>query len=184
MPVIQRSSMTPRPILPVVGLLVAVLLAVAWSPARRHYRAAHLLATLATPPASSSAAPFVEPQLEETELDVPRGDRQIRSRVYRIADGVGRPGVVVAHGVHYRGIDERRLVPFARALAREGLVVLTPELRELADYRISEESERDIGQATRFLSSRSDLVDSPRVGLLEHRFLGAKGKRSLAPPPT
>jgi hypothetical protein len=34
-------------------------------------------------------------------------------------------------------MNERRMVPFARELARAGLVVMTPEMTDLADYRIT-----------------------------------------------
>ncbi len=182
MPSSQHQGMAPRRILAIAVVLAAVVMVLAWSPVRRHYHAAHLLAGLARPAASATGVPSQAPALEETELQVPREGRSIRARIYRIAGGARRPGVVVAHGVHYQGIDERRLVPFARALAREGLVVLTPELRELADYRISEESERDIHQAALYLSSRGDLVDSPRVGILGFSFAGGLSLVAAAEP--
>lgn len=80
--------------------------------------------------------------------------------------------MVVAHGIHYRGIDERRLVAFARGLADAGFVVLTPELEELADYRFSRRTEEELAESVRYLSSRSDRVIGPRVGLLGFSFAG------------
>jgi dienelactone hydrolase len=80
--------------------------------------------------------------------------------------------VVVAHGVHFRAIDEPRLVAFSRALADSGLVVLTPELADLADYRITPEGAQRIAESTRWLAARSDLVLGDRIGLLGFSFAG------------
>lgn len=173
--------MSTRRTLGAIALVVVVLVAAGWGTASRHYHAAHLLASLSSPPASASGMTST-PALEETELEVPRGERRIRSRIYRLAGGKRGAGVVVAHGVHYKGIDERRLVPFARALAREGLVVLTPELRELADYRIAVETAADIRESVMYLSSRGDLVDSPRVGVLGFSFAGGLALVAAAGP--
>ena len=98
-------------------------------------------------------------------------DAPIRARLYR-KDGARGPGLVVAHGVHYRSIDEKRLVRFARELAASGAVVLTPELGELADYRINANSVEVIAAAVDFLTDREDLLSSPHVGLLGFSFAG------------
>jgi dienelactone hydrolase len=74
--------------------------------------------------------------------------------------------------VHYRGIDERRLVPFARGLAEQGLVVLTPEITDLADYRITASGVGIISDAVRYLASRGDHVTGERVGVLGFSFAG------------
>jgi pimeloyl-ACP methyl ester carboxylesterase len=73
--------------------------------------------------------------------------------------------------VQYQGIDGR-LVPFARALAAAGLVVLTPALDDLADYRIDARSVGELADSVAFLSARGDLVEDPRVGLLGFSFGG------------
>jgi dienelactone hydrolase len=74
--------------------------------------------------------------------------------------------------VHYRGIDERRLVPFARALVEAGNTVLTPELADVADYRITASSVSVIRDAVRYLVARRDHVAGDRVGLLGFSFAG------------
>jgi len=79
---------------------------------------------------------------------------------------------VVAHGVHHDGIDEKRLVPFVRALARTGHVVLTPELSELADYRITASGVDVIRDSIAYLLARKDHVEGERVGLLGFSFAG------------
>ncbi len=115
----------------------------------------------------SSASALVE---EELSIAGRRGP--IRARLYHLADAGPAHGLVVAHGVHYRGIDEARLVPFARELARAGLTVMTPELRELADYRITADGVDTIADAVLDLGQRSELVESQRVGVLGFSFAG------------
>jgi dienelactone hydrolase len=57
-------------------------------------------------------------------------------------------------------------------LAASGLVVLTPELADLADYRITADSADRIAESVRWLADREDLVAGGRVGLLGFSFAG------------
>jgi hypothetical protein len=94
-----------------------------------------------------------------------------RARIYRPRDGVPRRGLVLAHGVHYMGIDEPRLIPFARNLARTGLVVMTPELAALADYRIAPSTVTELRVAVTDLAQRP-YVAPGGVGMLGLSFAG------------
>src|SRR6188768_453183 len=97
----------------VLGLVLTTVLA-GWAPAARHLRAAEFLQRLSEkPPANAANAP----RLSTEDVTIPGKNGPIRARLYFPAGAQPGEGVVVAHGVHYRGIDERRLVPFARALA-------------------------------------------------------------------
>lgn len=135
----------------------------------RYARALQLLRGLAAP-ATANAAP-ASPLVVE-ELSLPSELGPIRARLYRADRGVRARGVVLAHGLHYRGIDERRFVPFARALAATGLVVLTPELSELADYRVTAQGVGVIDASVRYLSAQRAWIDERRVGLLGFSFAG------------
>lgn len=161
---VRISSMNKRRWLAVLLVVVAGF-ALAHPPLSRLWRAGRLLSELAAPP--RDAAPLVE-----TDVWIPSEGRPIRARIYQRAGARRGPGLVVAHGVHYRGIDERRLVPFARALARAGRTVLTPELDDLTSYRITARGERVIRDSVRWLSSRRDLIGDERVGLLGFSFAG------------
>jgi dienelactone hydrolase len=132
----------------------------------RLWRAQRLLRALA---ASSASAPD---EVRSLDVIISRHDRPLRARLYVRADGARGPGLVVAHGVHHQGIDERRLVPFVRELARAGLVVLTPALDDLVDYRIDARSVGELGDSVKYLAARADIVDSDRVGLLGFSFGG------------
>lgn len=152
----------------VVGLCLVALL-VGWSPAARHLRAVHFLQRLSEKP--SSAAAESRP-IDSEEVTIPGSNGPIRARLYFREGAPPGAGIVVAHGVHYRGIDEGRLVPFARALAESGLTVLTPQLAEIADYRITASGVSVIRDSVRYLGARRDRVAESRVGLLGFSFAG------------
>jgi len=147
-------------------VLLTVLAFFAFTPCLRRVRAAEILTSLAKPDTPSAARGLVE-----TDVTISGEQGPIRARIYQRA-GVRGPGIVVAHGVHYRSIDEKRLVRFSRELAATGAVVLTPELSELADYRITAQGIRVIDASVRWLSARDELVESPRVGLVGFSFAG------------
>lgn len=160
--------------------LIALLsvVGVSWAPVTRHVRAAEFLAKLGQKPAPDSA------DITSEDLTFPGKDGPIRARLYFRTGHAPSPGIVVAHGVHYRGIDERRLVPFARALAESGLTVLTPELHDLADYRITASGVDVIRAAVRYLPTRTDRVAPGKVGVLGFSFAGGLSLVAVSDPQT
>jgi acetyl esterase/lipase len=155
------------------GVLVSLVLAAAalWHPASAHLRAASLLSRFTHSGGeggSDAIGDLGRHAIVETDVDLPG----TRGRLYSPVDvkgGGGLPGLVVVHGVHWKGIDEPRLRRFARAIAESGVVVLTPEVRELCDYRIEPASIDTIGTAARVLSGR--LGGRP-VGVMGLSFAG------------
>ena len=95
-------------------LALVALVALAAPVASRYLRAGRLLYAL------SGANDRAAAEVVEKDLVIEGREGPIRARLYRRADTAEGPGLVVAHGVHWKGIDERRLVPFARELARAG----------------------------------------------------------------
>lgn len=164
--VILREMPGRRLALAALGL--ASLAGIAGDPVMRRVRAVQLLRELD----QAAKVQGAERALSEREVVIPGGERPVRARLYTLPGHTPSRGLVIAHGVHYRGIDEARLVPFARALARTGRAVLTPELADLADYRITERSAEDIARSARWLSERADLVDRGKVGVLGFSFAG------------
>lgn len=164
-----------------LALLVVLLLA---GPAARYARATSLLLGLAG--TSPAWAPLVESDFAVESLDLPAdvsGASSIRARIYRPVHLIGRPrGLVLAHGVHWLGIDEPRLVGLARAFARAGLVVLTPELAPLADYRVDSEGNLDALRASVHWLSRDPSLAPGGVGLLGVSFAGGLALRVASEP--
>src|SRR5512135_2141330 len=104
---------------------------------------------------------------ESTTVDTPQGPMRAR---YYLPSGVSDPpGMVVCHGVHHLGIDEPRMMKFAHAIASAGVMVITPELKELADYHIDPKSITTIGRASEMLRAR---VKRSGVGVLGLSFAG------------
>jgi pimeloyl-ACP methyl ester carboxylesterase len=160
------------------ALLVTAFVTLAAAPLSRWARAVEFLSDLAGPaPTETPATKLVE---EETTIAGPSGP--IRARLYFRADRARGPGVVVAHGVHHDGIDEKRLLAFSRALARSGRVVVTPELAELADYRITASGVDVLRRAVAYTRGRKDHVEGERVGLIGFSFAGGLALVAAADP--
>jgi len=147
------------------ALLLTVALTLLWQPASAHVRAASLLVRVSDAEAQGWLASVANHPVEVREESLPGS----RARLYVPADVQHPPGVVVVHGVHWKGIDEPRLGAFARAIAASGVAVLTPEIRELCDYRIDPASIDTIGESARLLSAR---LGGQRVGLMGLSFAG------------
>jgi dienelactone hydrolase len=155
------------------AFLSALLFLVASTPVlSRWMRAVELLQGLGQKHRARSSPATTEHDLSEEDVTLPLSGRSIRARVYRKVPSHPGPGLVLAHGVHYAGIDEKRLIPFAQQLARAGFTVLTPELRDLADYRITRDSLNVLLDSALYLGSRKDWVSDQRVGLMGFSFAG------------
>jgi pimeloyl-ACP methyl ester carboxylesterase len=156
-------------------LLIFVLVAVAWRPVSDHVRAASLL--LRIEGAEEGFPGYVarlgaRPVQEET-LSLPSGDAPLRARRYRPEGEAGAGRVLLVHGVHFKGMDEPRLVALARAMAGSGLDVLTPHVGSLADFRIEPQVVRKIADAAAWFANESEggAAGAP-VGVLGISFAG------------
>ena len=163
----------------VLGLVIA-------PPIAAHARATAFLLRLGGD--APACASLVENGVVTERIDLPAdlstkadGLSVVHARLYRPVSAplIGRPrGVVLAHGVHYLGIDEPRLMALARSFAQAGLVVLTPELAPLADYRVDDPGNLEtLRVSVRWLARRDDLVDSHGVGLVGVSFAGGLSLR-------
>lgn len=91
--------------------------------------------------------------------------RPVRARFY-IPVGIERPpAMVVLHGVHHLGIEEPRLMNFSRALASHGVLVMTPEMTDLADYHVEPQSIDVIGLSAQELKRRTGAKQVSVLGL-------------------
>ena len=160
------------------ALLLVAVLALSWDSGTRLVRAGQLLLALSSSPSEGGSTPT----LIEEDLTIETGGTPIRARLYHRGDRPRGRGLVVSHGVHYKGIDEPRLIPFARELARTGLVVVTPELDDLIDYKITARGKEVISKTALWLSDRGDLVTDRRVGILGFSFAGGLGLVAAGEP--
>lgn len=132
---------------------------------RTHARAAALLLRFESkgPPAGMATFDAHDVAEEDGVLESVRG--QVKTRTYVPRGVTSPPGLVIAHGVHHTGITEPRLQRFSRSIASAGVMVYTPELTGLMDYRIDTSSEEIIGAAVHALAQRTGRMSVGVMGL-------------------
>ena len=103
---------------------------------------------------------------------VPWRGGTLRARAYRPARQAGRP-ILLVPGVHASGIDEPRLVGFARDISATGHPVLTVELPDLKRYEITARTTDMIEDAAAWmLRTDGQHDDDGRIGMLGISFGG------------
>ncbi len=103
---------------------------------------------------------------------VPWRGGTLKARAYQPLHVTGR-GIVLVPGVHASGIDEPRLVGFAREIAGMGHPVLTVELADLTHYSITTRTTDMIEDAVAWSLTRPEYRGRDgRVGLLGISFGG------------
>ena len=98
-------------------------------------------------------------------------DGIIRARVFRPSGHVHR-AVLLVSGVHPDGVDEKRLVDLARDLAGTGVNVVTPEIRDLTEYRLTARVTDTIEDAALWVTASDDLSGGTAVGMIGVSFSG------------
>jgi dienelactone hydrolase len=180
-----RMRLRKRVAVPLLLLGVLVLI-----PARGYLRSASLVARAAGLQEGwpGRVATWDVGSFERRDLEVPSRHGPLRARLYLPRDQAPRRLVVLTSGVHKDGIDEARLVGLARELAESGVTVLTPELPDLLEYRITSRLADLIEDAALWASEEQTLATSRpdgRVGLVGISFSGglavvAAGRPALA----
>lgn len=139
-------------------LLWLVLLVIALSAAvyflNYELRSYVFLTQFLNPAASGLLVRLEGHAIDTQDVMLPTTQGTVRARLYA-PRGVSHPhGMVLVHGIHHLGIDEPRLVNFARASASDGFSVLTPEVAALADYHVDGASIGTIGESSAWLERR------------------------------
>lgn len=175
----RATEKRPKRRLRVLAFVLTLFVVLFARPAERHLRAASLLVRFASPDAKGFLPDYRRRELDETLIDIPTEKGPVRGRMYAPRGVENAPGVVLVHGVHRLSIEEPRLVRFSRAIAASGAVVLTPEVKEIADYRIDPSSIETIGAAAHALAKR---LEGRRVGIMGMSFAGGLGLLAAAEP--
>ncbi len=173
----RRTKLCRMMIIFVFLLVVVVLLACA-RPGWTHFRAAAVLLRVQAPQHPGALANLTAHPIEELLTEVPTPSGPIRARLYIPQNMPHAPGMVLVHGVHRLGIEEPRLVAFARALSSSGIRVLTPEIASLADYQVDRSSIDLIGYSARALSAQA----GQKAGVLGLSFAGGLSLLAAADP--
>ncbi|MGC2744226.1 MAG: alpha/beta hydrolase [Candidatus Angelobacter sp.] len=151
-------------------LLASIVLtgAVLLHPVGAHLRAMSLLLRFSDAHAHGVLTRFADHPFKEEDGYALTPHGTIRFRTYTPQDVQNPGGVVLLHGIHHLGIDDPRLWNLARALAGAGVLVMTPELQDLTDYRVTARTIDVIGDSAVALSRRMRR----RVGVLGLSFAG------------
>lgn len=122
-------------------------------------------------------------RVSESKLTIPWRGGVLPARKY-LPDARARRAFLLVPGVHASGVDEPRLVGFARDLAAAGHPVLTVGPPDLARYAISPSTTDAIEDAAAWLAAERALAPDGRVGMMGISFAGglsivAAGRPSL-----
>jgi dienelactone hydrolase len=128
-----------------------------------------------------SLAAWQTSRVSERDITIPWRHGALRARIYEGEEPGSAPPSLLVPGVHAGGIDEPRLVQFARDIAALGRTVVSAELPDLKQYRITPRSTDMIEDAASWLSS---TTPGGRVGMMGISFAGglsvvAAGRQSL-----
>src|SRR5512146_437165 len=148
-------------------------------PGRAYVRAASLLQRISDGKADGTLANLESYPVDEQLTTVDASDGPIPARLYVPRGAQNAPGMVLLHGVHHLSIDEPRLVAFSRAVSSAGIVVLTPALKDIADYHVSPTTITTIGSSIQSLSTR---LGGEKVGVMGLSFAGGLALIASADP--
>jgi dienelactone hydrolase len=159
---------------PAIFLLALCLagLVAARGPSYRHGAAFVVIAAGMDGPARRVAEWSTTPVTAMGVRPIPWRGGMLKARAYQPYKEAGR-GILLVPGVHAAGIDEPRLVGFARDLAAMGHPVLTVELPDLARYAITPRTTDMIEDAAAWMMRRAEYHGRDgRIGMLGISFGG------------
>lgn len=107
----------------------------------------------------------------ERIVTIPTPNGTLRARVYW-PDEEPRRTVLLVTGLHAAGIDEPRLVAFARELAQRRVAVVTPDIPELSSFDITPGITDSIESSATWLAVESGLAPDHTVGMMGISFSG------------
>lgn len=155
-----------------------LLLVILWPAIRVHLQSVAVMKTVSGEALSAPMRAIASEPLEQHTLTLQTEAGPVRARMYTPVRHPNAPGLVVFHGVHHLGMDEPRLMSFAAAMAACGLQVLTPELPDIKDYRVSESSIAVIGASAKWFAQQQHRP----VGVMGLSFSGGLSLVAAANP--
>jgi dienelactone hydrolase len=109
--------------------------------------------------------------VSEQDVTIPWRNGRLRGRRYDPRRASAR-AVLLVPGVHAAGIDEPRLVGFARDIAATGHPVVTAQLDDLAQYQITVRTTDMIEDAGRWLADAGAGAGDGKIGMMGISFGG------------
>ena len=153
-----------------LGVFVAAILtAGAAFIAVPYWTAALVMRAAGTTGWSGALARWTARPVSESLQQFPVRTGHVRVRIFRPAGAADRSVLLIA-GVHRDGIDEPRLVSLARELAATGVIVFTPDIDDLMQYRLTPRVTDTIEDVAKVIVEAAEKGQS--VGLIGVSFSG------------
>jgi dienelactone hydrolase len=161
-----------RKLVAAIAVPLALVLGGAYAARDQIHGAAFVIRAANMRGAARAVAEWDSQPISESAVVLPWRGGSLVGRWYLPGEASGRP-VLLVPGVHAGGIDEPRLVGFARDIASVGHPVLTAELPDLKRYSITTRTTDMIEDATQWLAAQRDHpAPEGRVGLMGISFAG------------
>jgi pimeloyl-ACP methyl ester carboxylesterase len=176
-----RTGLRKRSFYALVLASLVVFCLSAWPFSRAHLQAFAVMREVSGQPLPAvvgGVTVAVTTEDSDFAIESSTGQRMVRARLSLPADRPHAPAMVIFHGVHHLGIDEPRLMGFAAAMASCGIAVLTPELPDIKDYHVSQDSVRTIGESVKWFAART----GEPVGVMGLSFAGGLALVAAADP--
>lgn len=146
-------------------VVLLVLLAVGFLWIDPYLNAASILLRVSDPTARGFLARHDENAVAISPTVIPTPAGPVRGNLYVPIGVKDPPAMLVLHGVHHLGIQEPRLVNFSKALSTHGVLVMTPEMADLADYHVEPTAIDVIGASAHDLKIRTGADSVSVLGL-------------------
>lgn len=148
-----------------IFISILILIAAGIYSLRYQLRSAAFLIQFVDPQANGLLVRLERHEFTTEDVTISTEQGPIRARLYLPRGIAHTPAMVLVHGIHHLGIDEPRLVNFARAAASSGFSVLTPEVTALADYHVDGASIQTIGESAVWMQQRTGTGPVTVVGV-------------------
>jgi pimeloyl-ACP methyl ester carboxylesterase len=112
------------------------------------------------------------------DVTLPGRSGPLQGRLFTPAHHPNAPGILIVHGCHHSGMNDPRLVDYARSMSAAGLRVLTPEIPGLDSYNLGPQAVTAIGDAAHWFA----LQTGQPVALLGMSFGGGLALVAAARP--
>ncbi len=145
---------------------------------RAHLQAVAILWQLNEKPVPRWIQPFASEPVTAQAFTLQNSQSDMPAILYVPDHHPNAPGIVILHGVHHLGIQEPRLISFARSMAACGLRVLTPELPGIKDYQVTPSAIARIGDASNWMAQTTGHP----VGVMGISFSGGLALMAAAEP--
>lgn len=136
------------------AIILVFLLVLGIHALRYELRSYVFLTQFLNPAASGPIVRLESRAMDVQDITLSLTQGPVRAKLYTPRGVAHPPGMVLVHGIHHLGIDEPRLMNFARAAASDGFSVLTPEVAALADYHVDAASIGTIGESAAWLQQK------------------------------